>query len=78
MRLLYPLLIALCGLLNPAQGVIDFEETSRDFVLETRKIEIPGYPHAFNPSIIRWKGELLLTFRYLPPIKPYFTGTSAL
>lgn len=31
--------------------------------MESKKIEIPGYPYAYNPSIIRWNGSLLLSFR---------------
>ena len=50
------------------QASIDLEELSQDFVLETKRIEIPGHPYAFNPSIIRWKGSLLLSFRDLLPI----------
>ena len=38
-------------------------EISEDFVLETKKIEIPGFPGAFNPSIIRWNDSLLMCFR---------------
>ena len=41
----------------------------QDFVLESKKIEIPGFPHAFNPSIIRWKGSLLMSFRVIPNAK---------
>lgn len=45
-------------------GFIDLEdEMSDSFVLETKKIEIPEYPNAFNPSIIRWKKGLLMSFR---------------
>lgn len=39
------------------------EEASQDFILEIRQIHIPDHPHAFNPSIIRWKGNLLMSFR---------------
>ncbi len=43
---------------------IDLEEAMLDsFVLETTKIEIPEYPNAFNPSIIRWKQGFLMSFR---------------
>ncbi len=49
---------------NQASDFIDLEkEMMDDFVLETKKIEIPGYPDAFNPSIIRWNSSLLLSFR---------------
>jgi predicted GH43/DUF377 family glycosyl hydrolase len=47
---------------NPA--LIDLEERAQDFVLETKQIEIEGFPNAFNPSIIRWNGALLLSFRF--------------
>lgn len=45
------------------EGLIDLEAGSRDFILETKRIEIPGYPDAFNPSMTRWKGSLILSFR---------------
>lgn len=43
----------------------DLEAYTQDFVLSTQQIFIPEYPHAFNPSIIRWKGTLLMSFRYI-------------
>ncbi len=43
--------------------LIDLQNMSQDFVLETIKIDIPGHPHAFNPSLIRCNDTLLLTFR---------------
>jgi len=42
---------------------LDLESLAQDFVLGTKKMEIPGYPDAFNPSITRWRGSLLLSFR---------------
>ncbi len=43
---------------------VDLEEAYLDdFILETKKIEIPGYIDTFNPSIVRWKNSLLMTFR---------------
>lgn len=44
---------------------LDLEEGIQDFVLETRKIEIPGHPYAFNPSIVLWRGSYLLCCREL-------------
>lgn len=41
----------------------DLEEISQDFFLEIKKITLPNYPHAFNPSIIQWKGRWLMSFR---------------
>lgn len=45
---------------------VNLENRAQDFVLETKRIELPGHPYAFNPSIIRWRGALLLSFRELP------------
>lgn len=39
------------------------ESCPSDFTIELKKIDIPNHPHAFNPSIIRWEGKLLLSFR---------------
>lgn len=46
---------------------IDLDELAQGFVLEVKKIEIAGYPHAYNPSIVRWKGSFLMNFRFLDP-----------
>lgn len=47
----------------------DLTQYSQDFVLEEKQIFIPGYPDAFNPSIVRWKdGRLLLSFRARDPL----------
>lgn len=53
---------------------IDLEQKAQDFVLETKKIEIPGYPHAFNPGITRWYGRLLLSFRVIPDRKQSYNA----
>lgn len=50
---------------NPA--LLDLEQWAQDFVLETKQIEIPGYPGALNPSIVRWDNSLLLSFRIRDP-----------
>lgn len=47
----------------------NLEEKTSEFVLETKKLEIPGYPNAFNPSITRWGDEYLLSFRIIPDRK---------
>lgn len=52
----------------------DLESMAQDYVLETRKIEVPGYPLAFNPAIVRWQGKLLMSFRHLPDPKNTFTS----
>lgn len=53
---------------------IDLEDKSQDFILETKKIEIPGYSVPFNPSIIRWRGQLLLSFRIIPDLAHKYNG----
>jgi predicted GH43/DUF377 family glycosyl hydrolase len=52
-----------------ANSLINLESQTQDFVLETKQVEIPGYPTAFNPSIIRWRGQLLMSFRIIPDRK---------
>lgn len=52
--------LSLTYLIGAAQ---DLEEEMQDFVLETKKIEIPEFPYAFNPSIVLWHGHLLMSFR---------------
>lgn len=49
--------------------VHDLQKMKQNFVLETKQIVIPGYPDAFNPSIIRWHGRLLMSFRYRDPTR---------
>lgn len=56
-----------------AESLVDLEERVQDFVLETKQIHIPGYPHAFNASIVRWNGSLLMSFRTIPDPKSAFT-----
>lgn len=53
---------------NLLEGFIDLELMRQDFVLETKKLTIPKYPDAFNPSIIRWQNSLLLSFRARDPL----------
>ncbi|MGC2596053.1 MAG: hypothetical protein WA347_07215 [Rhabdochlamydiaceae bacterium] len=54
--------------------LLDLESAAQEFVLETKRIEIPGYPHAFNPGIIRWRGQLLMSFRVIPERKHSYNG----
>jgi predicted GH43/DUF377 family glycosyl hydrolase len=52
--------------------LVNLESAAQDFVLETKKIDIPDFPHAFNPGIIRWQGRLLMSFRIIPDRKQSF------
>ena len=45
----------------------NLDDGAQDFVLETKQIRFKEFPQAFNPSIIRWKGRLLLVFRTYHP-----------
>jgi predicted GH43/DUF377 family glycosyl hydrolase len=53
---------------------LNLEDSAQDFILEVKQVIIPQYPHAFNPSIIRWKGSLLMSFRVIPNPKQSFTS----
>lgn len=39
------------------------ERLTRDALLQTKEISIPGYPEAYNPSLIPYKEGYLLSFR---------------
>jgi len=45
------------------QGFIDLDSMKQPFVLETKRLLIRGHPDAFNPSIVRIDGKLLMCFR---------------
>ena len=47
----------------------NLEEKESSFVLETRRLEIPGHPFAFNPSIVQLDQGYLLSFRIIPDRK---------
>lgn len=46
-------------------SIVQLEETASSIILEVKQIHVPGYPFAFNPSIVRWQGTLLMSFRDL-------------
>jgi predicted GH43/DUF377 family glycosyl hydrolase len=46
----------------------DLDDLNQNYVLEMRQIRIAGYPDAFNPSIVRWQGRLLMSFRIRDPL----------
>lgn len=47
---------------------INLEDASQDFVLESKQIIIKEYPNAFNPTIVRFQGKLLMCFRTYEPV----------
>ncbi len=63
------LLFLACTLQLYANKLENLDEKAQDFILEEKQIHIPGYPHAFNPSIVRFEnGRLLLSFRARDPL----------
>ena len=67
------LVLILFGNLHAAE-LLDLEKGAQSFVLETKRIEIPGFPYAFNPAIVRWQGRLLMSFRVIPERKQSFNS----
>ena len=63
---IFYLLISMLSFELSLFAIYDLEERSQEFVLEIKKIEIPNHPHSFNPSIVRWRGALLMSFREIP------------
>ncbi|HSX27005.1 MAG TPA: hypothetical protein VLE89_08385 [Chlamydiales bacterium] len=51
---------------------VNLEENPQSFILETKRIELPEFPDAFNPSIARWQEYFLLSFRVIPDPKTPF------
>lgn len=57
---------------------LNVEENSQDFVLEKKQIILSDYKEAFNPSIVRWKDQLLMSFRILVDPKNPWISPSAM
>ncbi len=77
MKILRCLICFIAVLLNQqlfGVGYLDLEHYTSDFIIQTKQIHIPHYPYAFNPSIIRWKGKLLMSFRIIPGNKKSFNS----
>lgn len=53
------------GILYSDTSSLDLEKDLSPFILEVKRIQIDQLPHAFNPSVVRYKGRLLLAFRIL-------------
>jgi predicted GH43/DUF377 family glycosyl hydrolase len=45
----------------------DLDTLCQNFVLGTKQIKLSQYPEAFNPSIVRWNGSYLMSFRIIDP-----------
>lgn len=51
--------------LSQLSATLNLEDLKDSFVVETKRFEIPGYPYAFNPAIVKWKGSYLMSFRVI-------------
>jgi predicted GH43/DUF377 family glycosyl hydrolase len=71
---LLPVGIAFADLDLNQEQPIDLEANVQDFVLKTKRIEIPSYPFAFNAGITRWQGRLIMSFRTIPDRKQSFNA----
>lgn len=67
MKLVVAVFLFLIGTFVLEADVRDLNKLKQDFVLETKKINVPGFPEAFNPSIVRWQNKLLMSFRSYHP-----------
>lgn len=52
-------------LMSNAFAVCDLEENAQEFFIDIKQVIIPECPDAFNPSLIKWKGRWLLSFRWI-------------
>lgn len=59
------ILMAIIFHFMPVCGYVDLEQKNQDLVLEIKKIDVPGHPEAFNPSIVRWENHLIMSFRVI-------------
>jgi len=53
---------------DPTSCYIPFENLIGEYVLKSKEIRFSAFPGAFNPSIVRWKDEFLLSFRIRDPL----------
>jgi predicted GH43/DUF377 family glycosyl hydrolase len=57
---------------------INLESTPQHFIEDIKQINIPGHPHAFNPSLIQMEGKLLMSFRSIENLKNKYDSTIGL
>lgn len=63
MRILFVIIFVIYT--QSAISLIDLE-VDNNIIIETKKINITEFPYAFNPSIVRWQGEIWMSFRFFP------------
>lgn len=59
------LLLTITSYLFPSEN-LDLNGFYQEYVLEKKRIEIPGFPHAFNAGIVDYKAGYLMSFRVIP------------
>ncbi len=57
------------------EACANLEEFPSPFIIESKQIHITEYPNAFNPSIVRWRGKLLLSFRNISNPKDSYNSS---
>lgn len=57
------LLVSILFLQPQALSHINLQDYVQDFIVRTKRIYIPEYPDAFNPSILKVQNKFLLAFR---------------
>lgn len=55
----------------------DFENNLAPCICEIKKIDIPQFPHAFNPSIVRWQEKIFMSFRLVEMPLIFMQSSSA-
>lgn len=68
-------LILLTLVVTPCLAVIDFDAPPPEYILDTKQIKINDYPDAFNPSVVRWEGKLLMSFRNIANPKDSYNSS---
>lgn len=67
-KILTTLFFSFITTLSVHADVRDLNDLCQDFVIDTQQIIVPGFPEAFNPSVARWKGKLIMSFRTYDPV----------
>lgn len=61
--MIWLLQLFLCLVSGMVEAGVNLEKSPSPFVLESKQIHLSEFPDAFNPSIVRWHGKLLMSFR---------------
>ncbi|MDP1881018.1 MAG: hypothetical protein Q8K60_08785 [Parachlamydiaceae bacterium] len=68
----FKVLFLIIFFVNPLIALLNLEDfEDKSIILEMKQIYLPQHPFAFNPSIVKWKGEIFLCFREIIPSENY-------